>query len=45
MYGKEPVNKGVKMSDEQKEKLRLSHLGNNKGRHWKLIDGKRVWYD
>ena len=45
MYGKEPVNKGVKMSDEQKEKLRLSHLGNNKGRHWKLVDGKRVWYD
>ena len=45
MYGKAPANKGVKMSDEQKEKLRLSHLGNNKGRHWKLIDGKRVWYD
>ena len=45
MCGKEPANKGVKMSDEQKEKLRLSHLGNNKGRHWKLIDGKRVWYD
>ena len=45
MYGKSPANKGVAMSDEQKEKLRLSHLGNNKGRHWKLIDGKRVWYD
>ena len=45
MYGKVPANKGVPMSDEQKEKLRLSHLGNNKGRHWKLIDGKRVWYD
>ena len=45
MYGKAPANKGVAMSDEQKEKLRLSHLGNNKGRHWKLVDGKRVWYD
>ena len=32
--------KGRKLSDEWKSKLSASH----KGKHWKLVDGKRVYY-
>lgn len=32
---------GHKLDDEHKLKMLLAH----KNRHWKLIDGKRVWYD
>ena len=37
MYGKESWNKGLKMSDESKEKLRLANSGKNSywyGKHW-----------
>lgn len=40
MYGKTGPNKGRKFSDETKKKL--SEI--RKGRHWKLVDGKRVYY-
>lgn len=39
--------KGKKLSDETKKKMSLSKKGkptHAKGRHWKLVDGKRVWY-
>ena len=35
------------MSKDGKERMRKSHIGVppvNKGMHWKLIDGKRVYY-
>lgn len=32
--------KGRKLSDEWKSKLSVSH----KGKHWKLVNGKRVYY-
>lgn len=34
------AHKGKKMTNENKENL--SQLW--KGKHWKLVDGKRVWY-
>lgn len=34
------ANKGNIMTDEQKKKLSDAH----KGKHWKLVDGKRVYY-
>lgn len=33
-------NKGIKLNDEHRRNLSLSH----QGKHWKLVDGKRVWY-
>ena len=36
--------KGKKLSEEAKRKVSESHKGLWKGKHWKLIDGKRVWY-
>lgn len=39
--GKSPANKGVPMSEEQKKKISEA----NKGRHWRLENGVRVWYD
>lgn len=45
--GKTPWNKGVSMSEEYKQKLSKVHKGKtspNKGKHWKLENGKRVWY-
>ena len=38
--GRKAWNKGKKMSEEAKKKLSES----KKGKHWKLVDGKRVWY-
>lgn len=38
--GRTSWNKGKKHSEEHKKKLSESH----KGKHWKLVDGKRVWY-
>ena len=40
MKGKSAWNKGKPMSDEAKRKVSEA----NKGKHWKLVDGKRVWY-
>lgn len=43
-------NKGKILSDETKRKMSEAHKGKKgktsprKGKHWKLIDGKRVWY-
>lgn len=48
--------KGKKLSDEHKRKLSEAHKGKfselqrkaineiAKGKHWKVVDGKRVWY-
>lgn len=35
-------NKGKKLSEEIKQKMK-EH--SQKGKHWKLVNGKRVWYD
>ena len=41
--------KGKKLSEEHKQKLREAHTGLSysnslKGRHWKMEEGKRIWY-
>lgn len=38
--------KGKPRSEETKKKISESMKGNQnaKGKHWKLVDGKRVWY-
>lgn len=36
--------KGRKHTDDTKSKMSQSMKGKHKGMHWKLIDGKRVWY-
>ena len=38
--GKTTWNKGKHLSEEQKKKISESI----KGKHWKLVDGKQVWY-
>lgn len=38
------AHKGKHHSEEHKRKLSVSHKGKFKGRHWKLVDGKRIWY-
>lgn len=38
--GQIPGNKGKHLSEELKKKLSESH----KGKHWKIIEGKRVYY-
>lgn len=35
---------GHKVSQETREKLREKNKGMNKGKHWKVEGGKRVWY-
>lgn len=42
--GKPSPNKGKKMSEDQKKKMSEAHKGILKGKHWKLVDEKRVWY-
>ena len=37
---KSKAHKGKKCSEETKKKLSEAY----KGKHWKLVDGKRVWY-
>ena len=39
------ARKGKQHSEEAKQKLSESHKGLTKGRHWKLVDGKRIWYE
>ena len=36
--------KGKPKSEEHKRKLSEAHKGQRKGMHWKLVDGKRIWY-
>lgn len=36
--------KGKPKSEEHKRKLSEAHKGQKKGMHWKLVDGKRIWY-
>ena len=38
------AGKGKHMSDEAKRKMSVAKKGIFKGKHWKLVDGKRVWY-
>ena len=41
------AQKGRKISEEHKRKMSEAHKGKpspTKGKHWKLVDGKRVWY-
>lgn len=39
------TNIGSHHSDETKEKIRAKLTGVHKGKTWKLVDGKRVWYE
>lgn len=38
------AKRGTHHSDETKQKLREKSTGRYKGKHWKVEDGKRVWY-
>ena len=38
------AHKGYSFSEETKRKKSDSMKGKHKGKHWKLVDGKRVWY-
>ena len=38
------AHKGKPKSEEQKKKLSEAHKCKYKGKHWKLVDGKRVYY-
>ena len=42
--GKTTWNKEKSLSEETKRKMSESLKGLHKGMHWKLVDGKRVWY-
>ena len=47
-YGKPGTMLGKKMSEESKKKMSESkkdYVPWNKGKHYKLVDGKRVYYD
>lgn len=39
------ANRGKHLSEETKLKLSESHKGILKGKSWKVINGKRVWFD
>ena len=39
------ANIGTHHSDETKEKIRAKLTGVHKGKSWKIVDGKRVWYE
>ncbi len=42
------AHKGKKLpslSEEHKRKIGEANKGKFKGKHWKLVDGKRVWYE
>jgi group I intron endonuclease len=37
-------NKGKHLSEQTKKRMSEAKKGCYKGKHWKLVDGKRVWY-
>lgn len=37
-------HKGKPKSEEHKRKLSEAHKGQRKGMHWKLVDGRRIWF-
>jgi hypothetical protein len=39
------ANIGRHHSESAKEKTRDKLTGVHKGKHWKVVDGKRVWYE
>lgn len=39
------ANLGRHHSESTKEKIRDKLTGVHKGKHWKIVDGKRVWYE
>ena len=39
------ANTGRKPTEETRQKIREKLTGVHKGKHWKVIDGKRVWYE
>lgn len=39
------AGKGRTFSEESKRKISEANKGLHNGRHWKLVDGKRIWYD
>ena len=38
------ARKGHVVTEETRQKIREKHIGIHKGQHWKVVDGKRVWY-
>lgn len=36
---------GIKWSEESKKEHSIRMKGNHKGHHWKVVNGKRVWYE
>ena len=38
-------HKGKTHTEETTQKMSEANKGRLKGRHWKLVDGKRIWYD
>ena len=38
------LGKHWKLSDETKKRMSIAASKRPKGRHWKLVNGKRVWY-
>jgi hypothetical protein len=38
------AQKGRTLSEETRGKMSNAQKGRYKGTHWKLVDGKRVWY-
>ena len=45
--GRKKPHKGIPRSEETRRKMSEAQKGKHKlfkGKHWKLVDGKRVWY-
>jgi len=38
------ANVGASRSQETRAKISASHMGIHKGKHWKVENGKRIWY-
>jgi group I intron endonuclease len=38
------AQKSLKLSEEHRRKLSETHKGIHKGKHWKVVNGKRFWY-